>query len=146
MNGGQLVLGETAWPTDAELREADKRARAAATVRAPVRDDEPERTPERAHARRSDPETSHAAAESISTDRLRRSQEAVLAVFDELGGRASDSQVAVRYSGPRQSPSGLRTRRRELVDLGYLRDSGERVMLPSGRRSIVWERTPGGTR
>lgn len=154
MNGGQLVLGETAWPTDAELREADKRARAAATVREPLRDAGPDLTPERAHARRSDPETSHAAAASISQEKLRASQVAVLAIFQRVGAM-HDERLLAAYAdvtllhgtiGPMQSPSGIRTRRRELVDLGLLRNSGETVTLPSGRRSIVWERTPGGTR
>jgi len=39
---------------------------------------------------------------------------------------------------PQQSESGIRTRRRELVDQGVLEDSGEKVVLQSGRKSIVW--------
>ena len=153
MNGGQLTLGETPWPTDAELREQDKRARAAAAVRSPLASAGPDLTPERAHARRSDPLTSHAAAASITPDQLRASHVAVLAVFRRVGAM-HDERLLAAYAdvtllhgtiGPRQSPSGLRTRRRELVDLGLLRDSGERVTLPSGRRSIIWEQTtPGG--
>ena len=82
----------------------------------------------KANARRSDPDTSHAAARSLSSDKLRESQEAVL------------SNV---YKGPPQSPSGLRTRRRELVDRGLMEDTGIRKKLPTGRRGIVWRTTRG---
>jgi hypothetical protein len=39
---------------------------------------------------------------------------------------------------PRQSESGLRTRRRELVDMGLVVDTGRTETLPSGRKAIVW--------
>lgn len=109
-----------------------------------------ERLPDRAHARRSDPETSHAAAASISPAELRSSQAAVLRIFSGSAAalKLTDDEIAAvyrihvdRWDAPPQSPSGLRTRRRELVDLGYLRDSGDRHRLPSGRQSIAWERT-----
>lgn len=102
------------------------------------------RSPERAHARRSDPETSHAAAASISEERLRDSQRVVLALFDARRRLHDEALLRAQPSAdsvPKQSPSGYRTRRRELVDLGYLRDSGDRTVLPSGRQSIIWERT-----
>jgi hypothetical protein len=92
-----------------------------------------------AHARRTDPETSHAAARSISSDKLRQSQDEVLRLFD-VGGNMTDVEVALLASveGVVQSPSGLRTRRRELVDLGLLKDTGKRERLLSGRQAIVW--------
>ncbi len=53
---------------------------------------------------------------------------------------------------PHQSPSGLRTRRKELVDAGLVVDTGRRGTLRSGRLSIIWAaaevsspRTDGGT-
>ena len=96
-------------------------------------------------ARRTDPDTSHAAADSVHD--LRASQAAVLWVLTLLGGRATDEQIADAYTPdyprrPQQSPSGLRTRRRDLVDRGVVRDSGERVRLRTGRQAIVWEVTP----
>lgn len=94
-----------------------------------------------ARARESDPETSHAAADSITPDKLRASQRAVLNVLRLRGGKGTDEQIAESYtrgSWPAQSPSGLRTRRKELVEAGLVEDSGERVTLPSGRDSIVW--------
>ena len=96
----------------------------------------------KANARRSDPDTSHAAARSLSSDKLRESQEAVLRHFVEHGPM-TDVDLSNVYKGPPQSPSGLRTRRRELVDRGLMDDTGIRKKLPTGRRGIVW-RTTGG--
>lgn len=90
---------------------------------------------ERAVARRTDPDTSHDAAESIRN--LRASQDAVLATFWRFGPM-TDQELVDRYAGPPQSTSGLRTRRHELVDRGLIRDSGERRKLESGRLAIVW--------
>ena len=40
------------------------------------------------------------------------------------------------------TPSGVRTRRRELVDAGWVTDSGRRRPSNAGRPSIVWQVTP----
>lgn len=103
---------------------------------------------ERAHARRTDPWTSHAAAESIGAHELRASQERVLELLREHGP-GTDSQIAERYERlrrkrgwPPMSPSGLRTRRRELCDKGLAHDSRARARLPSGRASIIWAPGP----
>lgn len=85
-------------------------------------------------ARRSDPETSWAAAASV-TD-IRQSQNEVFAMFRKYGPM-TDEDLAARYEG-RQSPSGLRTRRSELVHLGLLRDTDQRRLLSTGRKGIVW--------
>ncbi len=94
-----------------------------------------------AHARATDPETSHEAAASLTSDRLRESQYAVLdALIDH--GPICDADLVDAYMmhgyAPRQSPSGIRTRRKELVALGKVRAAGHTV-LSSGRRAIVWE-------
>jgi hypothetical protein len=94
-------------------------------------------TPDRAHARRTDPATSHEAAESLSSDRLRASQNAVLA-FLRRHGAMTDIDLVERYDGLAQSPSGLRTRRKELVARGLVVDTGSWVRTPSGRRATVW--------
>ena len=100
-----------------------------------------------AHARTTDPETSRAAARSLTVETLRESQAAVLRVFTGHH-RMTDSdleemyevyRVSNPYGFPRQSPSGLRTRRSELAGAGLVVDSGQRKRLPSGRSSIVWE-------
>lgn len=39
---------------------------------------------------------------------------------------------------PRASESGIRSRRAELVELGLIKDTGERIKLASGRNAAVW--------
>jgi hypothetical protein len=85
-------------------------------------------------ARNSDPETSWEAALSLSAQRIRESQTEILRILRE-NGPLCDQDIA---KWTHQSPSGARTRRSELVLLGFVEDTGERVRLPSGRRSIVW--------
>jgi hypothetical protein len=94
-------------------------------------------------ARTTDPETSHAAGRSLRNLTARRT--AVLNLLRTTGPMA-DHEIAAAYiraeaegTVPHQSPSGLRTRRSELVDAGLLRDSGERTTTPSGRQAIIWE-------
>ena len=93
-----------------------------------------------AKARRTDPETSHEAAESVKEVTL--TQEFILKA---LRKPRNDSQLIEAYraykTAPRASESGIRSRRAELVDSGRVTDSGDRVKMPSGRWSIVWERT-----
>ncbi len=95
----------------------------------------------KARARREDPDTSKAAAESVKD--ITAKQKAVLRLF--LNAAGTDEEIAIRYNAcresfglPVQSPSGLRSRRSELVHLGYLKDSGVRKETMSGRWAIVW--------
>lgn len=99
-------------------------------------------TTPQARARRGDPDTSHAAAASV--DSLRDKARGVLTVLWHYGP-GTDEQLAGRYAlmraydeVPEQSPSGLRTRRAELVGLGLVRDTGERRAISTGRHAIVW--------
>lgn len=100
---------------------------------------------DRAHARTSDPWTSHAAAKAITKDDLRGTQAAVLACFNRFGPMHHERLVEVyeakqsEFGWPQQSVSGLRTRTSELVGAGLLRDGRRTVRLVSGRQSIVWE-------
>ncbi|WP_319456907.1 MULTISPECIES: hypothetical protein [unclassified Mycobacterium] len=95
-------------------------------------------------ARHTDPHTSREAAAGIVGDRLRTSQTAVLAVLRHHGPLDDRTLVDVydmlvaTGAQPRQSPSGIRSRRHELVEAGQVVDTGDRVKLPSGRRAIVW--------
>jgi hypothetical protein len=95
-------------------------------------------------ARTTDPETSHQAAEDVSS-RLRESQAAVLVVL-ALNGPSTDQELTAKYhqlaaagAVPPQSESGIRSRRAELVRIGTVRDTGLRDRTRSGRRTIVWE-------
>lgn len=101
----------------------------------------------RAHARAQDPDTSHAAADSVR--RISESQQHILRLF-LLYGPMTDEQLLARHrewqhrhGDPRMSDSGVRTRRSELVMLGRVRDSGKRTLLSTGRKAIVWEATDG---
>jgi hypothetical protein len=98
-----------------------------------------------AHARNSDPETSHQAAASI--DKLRVRQDEVLQVIRVFGPMTDTELVKVHAEladdlYQPQSPSGIRTRRSELVTRRLVRDSGARERLASGRMAIVWEAAP----
>lgn len=97
-------------------------------------------------ARTSDPKTSHAAAQSVRRATLTDTHKRVgrlLAVY----GPQCDEQIAELWRDaerddpkwPRVSPSGLRTRRRELVDAGLVVDSGRETRTRSGRRTVLWQ-------
>lgn len=95
-------------------------------------------------ARGTDPATSHAAARSIKAQELRESQELVYGLFERFGPM-DDVSLVDRYRELAlagqirvQSPSGIRTRRNELVEKGRLVNSGKTTILESGRRAIVW--------
>lgn len=85
-------------------------------------------------ARRTDPGTSWEAARSVTG--IRESQAEVLALFREHGPM-TDEEARARYRG-KQSLSGFRTRRAELVDRGLIRDTNERRGMTTGRRAVVW--------
>lgn len=100
-------------------------------------------------ARNTDPETSHAAARSVR--HVTQNQMAVMMAF-QGSGPMTDEQLLVDYEGrrhgrfgrqnyPKQSESGLRSRRSELTNMGYLHDTGLRGTTASGRSAIVWRAT-----
>lgn len=86
-----------------------------------------------------DPPTSDDSAKGTTCRRGAR--EDVLSLFT-FGVSLTDTQLIELHSKSSlspQTPSGLRTRRSELVTLGRIRDSGQKRKLKSGRMSIVWE-------
>lgn len=91
-------------------------------------------------ARRTDPQTSHDAAASITEETLTRNQRDVLEHL-RIGGPSTDFDLvdALCNRGRLMSPSGCRTRRKELTEAGLIRDSGKKMRLPTGRKAIVWE-------
>lgn len=99
---------------------------------------------EQARARRTDPDTSRTAADSV--DDLNARQSAVLFALYELG-ESTDAEIAARYPGlverfpdvyPPQSPASLRTRRSELMAAGHVIDTGRVGLSEYGRPAIVW--------
>lgn len=95
-----------------------------------------------ARARTTDPKTSHDAAASVAD--VTKTQEFILKA---LVRPRTDTELVEAYlktkGAPLASESGIRSRRAELVKAGRVVDSGRKVILPSGRRSIIWERTRG---
>ena len=93
-----------------------------------------------------DPSTSHAAEKSVNN--LTKTKNAILEI---LAIPCADVELVDRYyakaetgAAPNASPSGIRSRRSELVEEGRVVDSGFRIKLPSGRSAIVWKLTEGG--
>lgn len=91
-------------------------------------------------ARRSDPWTSHAAARSING--LTARQNAVWNFLYQHGPLTDEELVndytrTGRDAWPAQSPSGLRTRRKELADRSLVEEAGDTI-VQSGRRAIIW--------
>ena len=93
-------------------------------------------------ARRTDPQTSHDAANSVKD--VSKTKKAILVL---LRKHQSDMQLVANYSklvrqnkAPRASESGIRSRRAELVRLGLVKDTGKRDKSASNRQMIVWGR------
>jgi len=91
-----------------------------------------------ARARRTDPKTSHDAAESVKDVTLTQSF-----ILKILAKKPRTDVELVELFGkykkaPNASESGIRSRRAELVRQGLVRDTNIRDLLPSGRWAIVW--------
>lgn len=97
---------------------------------------------EQAFARKSDPPESHEAAKSVCN--LGRTRDEILRIL-RIKGPLTDDQIWVIYGTmfergrdiPRPSPSGLRSRRSELVSMGFVVQDGEGTTV-SGRRCARW--------
>jgi len=98
---------------------------------------------EQARARRSDPRHSHEAAASVQN--LGRTREAIKKILKDYGP-STDERIALIYRGllgkgesiPESSPSGLRSRRAELVKMGFVEDSGNTGRTAAGRPCSIW--------
>ena len=95
----------------------------------------------KAHARNSDPQTSHDAADSIQD--LTGVQTRIMQLFDKYHAM-SDEELIVAYG--RQfasffpsSESSIRSRRSDLAHKGYLVDSGRKSITKAGRPTIIWQ-------
>lgn len=88
----------------------------------------------KAHARPTDPQTSHEAAASVD---VRRSRDVVLALLSDRG--PLPDHALVMLASPYMSASRARTARAELVKQGLVRRSNRDGRTPAGRRCQVWE-------
>lgn len=96
-----------------------------------------ERGPDVAHARNSDPQTSHEAA-AAATQGIER-QRALVRAYAKSRGDRGFMDIDLEEAHPLESDSGLRTRRSELTARNIVLDSGRRDRAPgSTRRRIVW--------
>lgn len=92
-----------------------------------------------AAARSTDPATSHDAARSVDVTACRgQILDALSAHPDGLTDHELDSMF------PRWQPKSAGKRRSELTRLGYVIDTGRRVVGGNGRRRIVWAVTGKG--
>jgi len=96
-----------------------------------------------ATARLTDPETSHKAARSITTEAITKTQAAILEILklqnltDEGIREWYDEGVKLGYWKP-TSESGLRSRRAELVERGLVIRAG-RGTTRFGRECNIWK-------
>lgn len=85
----------------------------------------------------SDPATSYQAAASVD---LTKGQKIVMTAFRTRRSMTDDELIAqIAKLGLKLSPSGCRSRRKELVEIGLIRDSGVKEKTTSHRSTIVWE-------
>lgn len=103
-------------------------------------------TPPVAHARRTDPETSHEAARSVEA--LPKRLADVLLVLTEHGP-AHDEDLCQLYRQRmrsaiwsrrvmEQTDQSIRSRRAELVKAGKVEYTGQKALTKTGRKSRVW--------
>lgn len=90
-----------------------------------------------ARARSTDPITSHLAAHSVKDVTATK-----LYILRALRKARADDELIEAYrnykGAPPASESGIRSRRSELVEQGLVVDTGYKVLMPSGRKAIVW--------
>jgi len=92
-----------------------------------------------AHARRTDPQTSHEAAKSVRN--ISETHAIIMDVFSSKGPLTDEQLIAIIRRAPdvRVSDSGIRSRRSELVKLGKIREHNQNGRTTSGRKCTVWE-------
>ena len=113
-------------------------------------------------ARPSDPDTSHEAAESVTEYTVTNTRRFILHYLARFRGQDLEQldidSMPVGYwvtdEGMHEwwrttkdeyvSESGMRTRRNECVKMGWVRDSGQRFQISTGRNAIAWELTEAG--
>jgi hypothetical protein len=93
------------------------------------------------YARLTDPQTSHDAADAVENVSATQSAILLILAFAKTDQDLVDAYYSMAGAGlaPNASPSGIRSRRAELVKRGLVVDSGRRVKLASGRQAVLWQ-------
>lgn len=93
-------------------------------------------------ARNGDPETSHEAAASLEPEDLTTTKHKILQRLETYGNLTDVELVDM----VKASPSGVRTRRHELVEAGLVEFAGEFAKPNGNRRHRTWTLTGAGQR
>jgi len=99
--------------------------------------------PAPAHTRISDPATSFDAAASVKPSATRAIYRNIICILGEHGP-STDPEIEGFVQAGKQSPSGLRTRRKELQVADYIEYAGYKRKLASGRYGQAWTLTAKG--
>jgi len=93
-------------------------------------------------ARRTDPDTSHQAAEQVDRIRAADLRDWITHRLENVGPETDEElyTAAMWEFGDIVTPSGLRTRRSELVKEGLIEYQGHTRALRSGRQGRLWQR------
>lgn len=92
---------------------------------------------DRAVARRTDPETSHNAAASVKN--ISDLQGMIWDYFQLWGPHTDEAMYEAMKAHAWVSPSGFRSRRKELVDKGFLEWTGYTAFTKAGRKARIWQ-------
>ena len=95
-------------------------------------------------ARHTDPDTSHAAADSLDPFRARALHWEIMDILDRYTIGLTDEQIRANLKSGPHSYSGPQTRRNELVTAGWVVNSGEKGLMRSGRWATIWTATVEG--
>lgn len=100
-------------------------------------------------ARRTDPATSHEAAATVTSSSRLLVRDRVLEVLYGFTGDGplTDEQLVGHFPctwGPKATPSGIRTRRCELVDDGLVELADDAGITETGRKANRWQLTEAG--
>jgi len=101
--------------------------------------------PAPAHTRISDPATSFDAAASVKPSATRAIYRNIICILGEHGP-STDPEIEGFVQAGKQSPSGLRTRRKELQVANYIEYAGYKRKLASGRYGQAWTLTAKGAK
>lgn len=137
--GGQSVEGSCTGPEVSGLSSKDFRA--AQCERRGV-------TASGAVARRNDTQTSWDAARSVRLTNLGKTRDLILLILRTCGPQKDEDLIEYFQNTARNdrdwdsvrhvTEQSIRSRRKELVRLGLVADSGDRAKTRTGRDSIIW--------